>query len=119
VALALSGGAADGGGGLGVQLLTDLHGYFSVQTADSYPTTELLRYLIEIDDAPWSGFAKGKPMTARHLARLLHPYGILPKTIRFPTNGLAKGYEVADFKDACARYLPSIRNSVTSPSTSG
>jgi putative DNA primase/helicase len=109
-------------GDWGVQLLTDLHAYFADRTASSYPTTELLRYLTEIDDAPWSTYAKGKAMTPRHLAGLLHPYGILPQTIRVSETATPKGYTVADFGDAFARYLPSIRNirnTATSTSSTG
>lgn len=121
VALALSGGEVDTGtesnGSLGVQLLTDLHRFFSERTADSYPTTQLLTYLTGIDDAPWATFAKGKAMTPRHLSRLLQPYAILPRPIRLGET-VAKGYRVADFKDACARYLPSIGYAVTNKATS-
>jgi putative DNA primase/helicase len=106
-------------GDLGVQLLTDLHAYFEDRTAASYPTAELLAYLTEIDDAPWATFAKGKAMTAWHLGRLLHPYGIVPQTIRVSATTMSKGYKVADFKDAFTRYLESLRNSVTSTSSRG
>jgi uncharacterized protein DUF3631/primase/DNA polymerase family protein len=120
VALALSGGEVDGGaesgGSLGVQLLTDLHAYFAERTAESYPTEQLLRYLTQIDDAPWATFAKGKAMTPRHLSRLLQPYGIKPKNL-WQAGAVAKGYEVADFKDAFARYLPSIRYAARSASS--
>ena len=119
VALALSGGADTGGGeGIGVQLLADLRRYFDGGQATSHPTTALLQHLIEIDDAPWATYAKGKPMTARHLARILHPYGILPQNIRVG-NTVPKGYNVSDFADAFARYLPSIRYNATSESNSG
>lgn len=122
VAVALSGGAdtsgGEAGGSLGVQLLADLRRRFEAGNATSYPTTELLRYLNEIDDAPWAGYAKGKPMTARHLSRLLHPYGIFPHPIRLGAT-VAKGYEVSDFADAFSRYLPSIGYTVTSQSNSG
>lgn len=85
------------------QLLTDLHRFFAAQTtAKHIPTEQLLDYLAAIDNAPWATFAQGKVITARHLARLLQPYGIFPKTIRF-TDGLAKGYTGADFADAFAR----------------
>lgn len=87
---------------LDAQLLTDLQGYFARQQAKHYPTEQLLDYLAAIDSAPWATFAQGKVITARHLARLLQPYGIFPKTIRF-TDGLAKGYMGADFADAFAR----------------
>ncbi|KAB2922653.1 MAG: DUF3631 domain-containing protein [Candidatus Contendobacter sp.] len=122
VAIALSGGAdtggGDAGGSLGVQLLSDLRRYFEGGNATSYPTTALLRFLNEIDDAPWPAFAKGKPMTARHLSRLLHPYGITRQTFRAGME-TAKGYHVADFADAFSRYLPHNGNKVTSQSNSG
>ena len=120
-ALALSGGADDdaSNAGLGVQLLTDLRNYFSDRpTFQHHTTTELLNYLNQIDDAPWSSFAKGKPMTARHLARWLKPYGIIPQSIRTSATSTPKGYTVADFKDAFDRYLPSIRNAATNKPTS-
>ena len=84
------------------QLLTDLQGYFVRQPATHYPTEQLLNYLAAIENAPWATFAQGKAITARHMARLLQPYGIAPKTIRF-ADGLAKGYTVAGFADAFAR----------------
>ena len=119
VALALSGGAdTSGGDGIGVQLLSDLRRHFEAGNATSYPTTALLQFLNDIDDAPWPAYAKGKPMTARHLSRLLHPYGIFPHPIRLGAT-VAKGYEVSDFADAFSRYLPSIGYTVTSQSNSG
>lgn len=122
VAVALSGGAdasgGDAGGSLGVQLLSDLRRYFEGSNSTSYPTTTLLQFLNEIDDAPWPTLAKGKPMTARHLSRLLHSYGILPKNIRVG-NTVPKGYDVADFADAFSRYLPATRYNATSQSNSG
>lgn len=119
-ALALSGGADNdaSNAGLGVQLLTDLEQYFAARPAmQHHATTDILIYLTGIDDAPWVTFAKGKGMTARHLSRLLKPYGIIPQTIRVSAT-TAKGYTVTDFRDAFARYLPSIRNTVTSKATS-
>ncbi len=120
-ALALSGGADNdaSNAGLGVQLLTDLEQYFAARPAmQHHATTDLLAYLAGIDDAPWATFAKGKGMTARHLSRLLKPYGIIPQTIRVSATSTPKGYTVADFRDAFARYLPSIRNTATSKATS-
>ena len=87
---------------LDTQLLTDLQRFFAEQPATHYPTEQLLNYLAGIHAAPWATFDQGKPITARHLARLLQPYGIFPKTIRF-TDGLAKGYTGAGFADAFAR----------------
>lgn len=119
-AMALSGGADNdaSNAGLGVQLLTDLEQYFAARPAmQHHATTDLLAYLAGIDDAPWATFAKGKGMTARHLSRLLKPYGIIPQNIRVGTT-VPKGYTVADFRDAFARYLPSIRYTATCKATS-
>jgi hypothetical protein len=46
------------------------------------------------------------------LARLLRPFGIESKTVRTDA-GRGKGFERADFADACARYLNSDLNDVT------
>jgi putative DNA primase/helicase len=108
----------DDSGDWGVQLLTDLHAYFADRKVDKVWTVELLRYLTDLDDASWSTFANGKAMTARHIARLLHPYGIKPDDVRIGT-AVAKGYTVADFADAFAKYLPLQRYSATSSSSTG
>ncbi len=120
-AMALSGGADSGGEGqgLGVQLLTDLRRHFAERPAPAYTTAALLQYLNDIDDAPWSSFARGKALTARHLSRLLRPYGIVPQTIRISATSTPKGYTVSDFSDPFSRYLPIIRHTDTSQSPSG
>jgi len=119
VAMALSGGADDDGvHGIGVQLLADLRRYFEKNPeVASHSTIDILNYLVGIDDAPWSSYAKGKHMTPRHLSRVLKPYGVVPHPIRIGAT-VAKGYEVADFRDAFARYLPSIGYTVTNKATS-
>ncbi len=92
---------------LDTQLLTDLQRYFARQPATHYPTEQLLNYLAAIDNAPWATLAQGKAITARHLARLLQPYGIAPKTIRF-ADGLAKGYRAADFNSVVTDKVADI-----------
>lgn len=121
VALSLSGKAdKEEIGGFGVQLLTDLRAHFEKhQTTRSFATNALLAHLNGLEESPWPTFAKGeKPMTARHLSRLLEPYGIGPHPTRI--NGtVTKGYEVDHFADAFARYLDFIGYTVTTQSTSG
>jgi hypothetical protein len=73
--------------------------------ADRYKTVTLLDRLTNIDEAPWSSFEYGKPLSGRGLARLLRPYGIKPTTLRFGPTEEAKGYRRADFEDAFKRYL--------------
>ena len=92
---------------LEAQLLIDLQRYFARQPATHYPTEQLLDYLAGIHAAPWATFDRGKAITARHLARLLQPYSIAPKTIRF-ANGLAKGYRAADFNSVVTDKVADI-----------
>ncbi|MFZ4790839.1 MAG: DUF3631 domain-containing protein [Candidatus Competibacteraceae bacterium] len=91
------------------QLLTDLQRYFAEQPATHYPTEQLLNYLAGIHTAPWATFAQGKAITARHLARLLQPYGIVSKNIRVG-NTVPKCYRAADFNDAFADAVAAISN---------
>ena len=40
------------------------------------------------------------------MAKQLSAYGIKPKTVRLGHDNTPKGYELSEFKDAFARYLP-------------
>ena len=71
---------------------------------DAISTLELLNSLTSLEETPW-GDLKGKPLDARKLARLLHPYGISSKPIRL-SMGVVKGYARQDLYDAWSRYLP-------------
>jgi hypothetical protein len=48
---------------------------------------------------------RGKPLGARQLAKLLEPYGIKTKNLKFGLYQTLKGFELAQFEDAFARYL--------------
>jgi Protein of unknown function (DUF3631) len=62
--------------------------------------------LIAIEGRPWAEWKHGKPITANGIARLLAPFpGIKPGTIRTSV-GTPKGYQLVQFDDAFARYLP-------------
>ena len=60
--------------------------------------------LNSIDESSWSSFNYGRPLDGSGLAKLLRPYGIKPKTIRFDKE-TDKGYYTSDFEDAWKRYL--------------
>lgn len=70
---------------------------------DRLSTTAILGALEEVDDAPWHN--TGRPLDARHLARLLRPFHITRRTLRFPNGTQAKGYQRCDFEQAWSRYL--------------
>jgi hypothetical protein len=62
----------------------------------------LVDELCAIEEAPWSDL-RGEPLNPRILARLLRPYGIRAKTIRFG-DATPRGYEVTAFHEAWIRY---------------
>ncbi len=89
----------------GVMLLTDIQGIFeSEKSRQKISTTDLLNKLHEMEDRPWPEWFKGKPITARQIAKYLKPFGIAPKKLRFGYE-TGRGYELEQFKDAFDRYL--------------
>lgn len=94
----------------GVMLLQDIKKCFSENNTETILTSDLIPYLSGLEDRPWPEFSRGKSITPRQVARLLQPFGILPRTIRIgPETG--KGYKKELFYDAFDRYLPISANS--------
>lgn len=100
---------------LGVLLLTDIRAIFDEADVWTVGSDELANYLDLRRESPWSGFSSHgvkTGMTVRALARLLRPFGIRPKTVRFPGDGdkpTRKGYRREWFEAAWARYVPDQR----------
>jgi putative DNA primase/helicase len=67
-------------------------------------STELAAELGIMEGRPWAEWRHGKPITATGLARMLAPFRISPGTRRDGAETF-KGYLVADFEEAFARYL--------------
>jgi putative DNA primase/helicase len=96
---------------IGVQLLVDLDGLFRHSGRDRFPSTTIIAELTKLGHRPWATYNKGFAISERQIAKLLRPFGIAPKTVRFasPHSGVpetAKGYVLEDFGDAFRRYLP-------------
>lgn len=89
---------------MSAELLADIRDVFEEKRLSKISTAELLEALCSDDERPWSTYNRGRPMSARQLAKRLSEYGIASKTIRISYN-TAKGYELDQFKDAFARYL--------------
>jgi hypothetical protein len=89
----------------GVVLLADIRDAFNDRHTGKLKSTELLEYLLELEDRPWAEWRRGKPMTTNNLARQLKTHGIGPKTIRVGAE-VAKGYERCDFEESWQRYCP-------------
>jgi antitoxin (DNA-binding transcriptional repressor) of toxin-antitoxin stability system len=119
-------GAAVADESVGVLLLGHVRERFDTPPGDPAPgpvdrvTTEaLLRALVDRDDGPWGDWwgdaveaAKLKGPAVR-LAKLLKPYEIKPKLLRFES-GPERGYERAAFTEAWAIYCPEDATDVTS-----
>jgi hypothetical protein len=96
---------------IGALLLRDIKRVFESSGLNRIKTSDLIEALFDLEESPWAGLweldwkrqnIKGP---SSKLARLLKPYGISSKTMRFADNAEAKGYEEAAFIDAWARYL--------------
>jgi putative DNA primase/helicase len=105
-ALELSGDKAGEADTMRTQLLFDIREVFREKKTERLKTDMLVTALVAMSDRPWPTFDKGRWITPAGVARMLRPYGIAPETIRFGEE-TAKGYRLAAFEDAFARYLPS------------
>ena len=88
------------------QLLEDIREVLFIYEEKYIPSADLLTKLHEDPDMDWCTYNHGKPLSPRQLARFMGAYGVKPKTVRMKSNYTPKGYEVRDFEDAFARYLP-------------
>ena len=102
-AVALVADTKGGQPSLGLRLLEDLRTVFA--NYDVLSTDEILPLLIALEEAPW-GDLKGKPLDARRLANLLHPYGVESKQVK--VSGVnQRRYCRADLNEVWILYLPS------------
>ena len=93
---------------IGAELLNDIKAVFDSKRVNRIFTVDLLEALCDDDEAPWSTWNRGKPMSSRQLAKRLKEFGIVTnQTIRIG-NLRGKGYEHEQFNDAFARYTPSV-----------
>jgi putative DNA primase/helicase len=88
---------------IGDLLLFDIKQIFSVRGVDRLRSTDLVSDLAEMEHRQWPEWRNGQPMTPVQLAKVLSPYGVRPDTQRFG-GFTAKGYLLAQFADAFARY---------------
>jgi hypothetical protein len=95
----------------GLHLLADVRAVFTQEQSDRLPTIQLLRRLSALEESPWSEFDHGRPLSPFRFAKLLKPFGVRPRDIRFD-RGVQKGYLRADFEDPWERYLDSTSGGV-------
>ena len=88
----------------GELLLSDIRVIFADRGLDRLPSADLVWALNSVEGRPWSEWSRGKGLSPNGLARQLAHFGIAPGTIRTST-ATPKGYQLAQFDDAFARYL--------------
>ena len=114
-ALVLSGNTS-GSQSASNELLSDIEAVFQAKRTEKLSTADLITALLEDEENAWATYNRGRPLAPRQLGRMLSGYGIQSKTFRFGLD-TRKGYELAQFTDAFARYVhdtPEIkRNTVT------
>ena len=98
------GGASGDEQSIRVLLLSDIRMIFAECGADRLPSADLISALNAIEGRPWAEWHRGKGLSTNGLARQLAAFRIAPGTIR-TSAGTPKGYQVAQFDDAFARYL--------------
>ncbi len=87
----------------GVALLQDIKAMFDSSTLDCLPTKTIIDRLTADPEKRWTEWSRGKPITDKGVADLLHEYHIVSKAVG-PRDARSKGYRRADFSDAWERY---------------
>lgn len=96
------------------ELLRDIREIFKNLHDDRISTTVLIEKLVELEEAPWATWNRGKPISPRQIAKRLREFGITSNvTVRF-SDKTAKGYKLDQFEDDFTRYL-SVTPSQTLP----
>ncbi|MBI1211276.1 MAG: DUF3631 domain-containing protein [Alphaproteobacteria bacterium] len=88
---------------LNLDLLDDIRAAFG-RAFDRLSTNDLITVLTQNLERPWKRMPGGRALSPRELARMLAPFGIRPRNVRF-ADGIERGYLARDFADAFARYL--------------
>ena len=99
---------------IGPQILSDIREVFSQRNRERLSSDEVVSGLVDMEERPWCEWKGGRPLTKNSLARLLKPYSVKSKQIRFGGSN-HRGYELSQFDDAFSRYLPNtpIQNAKT------
>lgn len=91
---------------IGVRLLADTRAIFEEKKTDRLASEDLAAALAGIETSPWAEWNHGKPISKQKLARLLKPFGVVPRSVRLPDGSTPKGYLLADFEELFSSYLP-------------
>jgi putative DNA primase/helicase len=87
-----------------IMALTDVADIFEANKVERMTSASLTNTLVNMKDRPWPEFRYGKELTQNGLARLLKPFKIHAKKIRFDSETF-RGYEVEPIREAKLRYI--------------
>jgi hypothetical protein len=90
-----------------IMALADVAAIFELKKVQRLSSQTLVDELIKLEDRPWSEWKRGQPMTKTSLAKLLRPFGIHSKQLRFEPKPATtvKGYEAEPIREAKLRYV--------------
>ncbi|QLG88615.1 DUF3631 domain-containing protein [Chitinibacter bivalviorum] len=86
------------------ELLGDIRAAFERTRTDKLHTSVLLEELCKDEESAWATYNRGRPVTARQLSKRVAEFGVKARQLKIDFAN-RNGYELADFKDAFARYL--------------
>jgi putative DNA primase/helicase len=89
----------------GIMLLEDIALFFNSQEKCRVSSNELALFLKGLEGRSWSESKGGKAITQKAIANLLAPFDITPIEMRVGHQVL-RGYQMEQFEDAFARYVP-------------
>jgi putative DNA primase/helicase len=92
--------------GISATLLADIKQIFENEGVEKLPSALLCDSLAEIEGREWAEWGRArKPISTHQLAKLLRRFNVFPQTRRVG-DATPRGYLLADFTEAFARYLP-------------
>src|SRR5262249_26884683 len=89
----------------GGALLEEIKTIMEASTLDHLTSKTIIERLTADPEKRWAEWSRGKPITEKSVAGLLHEYRIISRNVGSKETQ-AKGYRKADFADAWDRYLP-------------
>jgi hypothetical protein len=98
------------------QLLIDIRKVWDLRE-DKMRSAKLVTALITNPDSEWAKFNFGRPINEKTMAKMLRPYQITPKNLRFGS-GTFKGYHFSEIERAVEAYPDPVSLEGATPATS-
>jgi hypothetical protein len=92
---------------LGIELLQDMRDLFARKDTADLLSDEIVTELGKMEHRQWPDYRNGKALAPRDIAKLLKPFKISPKQLKY--KGRPHGYELKQFNSAFERYLTTLR----------